>query len=91
LLKGVYDKNAWLGAVAGLTIIFGAVYMLRMMQRSMFGTANEVTEKFKDVRGSEVAVLLPISIMVILLGIFPNAILKLTEPAVNSILNIVSP
>jgi NADH-quinone oxidoreductase subunit M len=89
LLKGVYDKNSWLGAVAGLTIIFGAVYMLRMMQRSMFGTANEITEKFKDVRGSEVAVLLPISIMVILLGIFPNVILKLTEPAVNSILNIV--
>ncbi|MFN3851944.1 MAG: NuoM family protein [Spirosomataceae bacterium] len=86
LLKGVYDKNAWLGAVAGLTIIFGAVYMLRMVQRSIFGEINETTAKFKDVKGSEVAVLLPISIVVIVLGVFPNVILKLTEPAVNTIL-----
>jgi NADH-quinone oxidoreductase subunit M len=90
LLKSVYDKNAWLGAIAGLTIILGAVYMLRLMQRSMFGESNKVTANFKDVSGSEIAVLLPITIMVILMGIFPNIFLKITEPAVNSILQMLS-
>jgi len=86
LLKGVYDKNAWLGGFAGLTIILGAVYMLRLMQRSMFGESNEVTAKFKDVSGSEIAVLLPIAAVVLIMGLFPNVFLKITEPAVNSIL-----
>ncbi len=90
LLKSVYDKNVWLGAIAGLTIILGAVYMLRLMQRSMFGESNKVTAKFKDVSGTEVAVLLPIAIMVILMGVFPNIFLKITEPAVNSILQMIS-
>jgi NADH-quinone oxidoreductase subunit M len=90
LLKSVYDKNVWLGAIAGFTIILGAVYMLRLMQRSMFGESNKVTAKFKDVSGTEVAVLLPIAIMVILMGVFPNIFLKITEPAVNGILQIIS-
>jgi NADH-quinone oxidoreductase subunit M len=89
LLKSVYDKNAWIGAIAGLTIILGAVYMLRLMQRSMFGESNEVTAKFKDVSGSEIAVLFPIAAMVLLMGFFPNIFLKITEPAVNSILQMI--
>ncbi|WP_064198335.1 MULTISPECIES: NuoM family protein [Emticicia] len=86
LLKGVYDKDACLGIFAGLTIILGAVYMLRLMQRSMFGEANEITAKFKDVSGSEIAVLLPIAAVVIITGLFPNLFLKVTEPAVNLLL-----
>jgi len=86
LLKGLYDKNAWLGGFAGLTIILGAVYMLRLMQRSMFGESNDITAKFKDVSGSEVAVLLPIAAVVLIMGLFPNVFLKITEPAVNNIL-----
>jgi NADH-quinone oxidoreductase subunit M len=91
LLKGIFDKNAWLGGVAGLTIILGAVYMLRLMQRSMFGESNTVTAKFSDVKGTEVAVLLPIAAVVLLMGIFPNVFLKITEPAVNSLLQLIHP
>lgn len=91
LLKGVFDKNAWLGGVAGLTIILGAVYMLRLMQRSMFGERNQVTAEFSDVKGTEVAVLLPIAAVVLLMGIFPNVFLKITEPAVNSLLQLIHP
>ncbi len=90
LLKSVYDTNVWLGAIAGLTIILGAVYMLRLMQRSMFGESNATTAKFKDVSGSEIAVLLPIAVMVLMMGIFPNIFLKITEPAVNSILQMIA-
>lgn len=90
LLKSVYDTNVWLGAIAGLTIILGAVYMLRLMQRSMFGESNATTAKFKDVSGSEIAVLLPIAVMVLVMGIFPNIFLKITEPAVNSILQMIA-
>lgn len=88
LLKGIFDYNAWLGAIAGLTIIFGAVYMLRLMQRSMFGANNKLTTQFEDVKGTEIAVLLPIAALVLLMGFFPNVILKLTEPAAQTILDL---
>ena len=87
LLKGVYQYNAWAGAIAGLTIILGAVYMLRMVQKSMFGITSKITDGFTDLTVSEKAVLFPLSFMVILLGIAPNIFLKLTEPAVNQLLS----
>jgi NADH-quinone oxidoreductase subunit M len=40
LLKGVFTYSIWFAAVAGLTIIFGAVYMLRMYKNVMQGETN---------------------------------------------------
>ncbi|MFN8358158.1 MAG: NADH-quinone oxidoreductase subunit M [Spirosomataceae bacterium] len=89
LLKGVYEYNNWLGAVAGLTIILGAVYMLRMFQRSMFGEQNTRTETFADLNFSEKAVLLPLAILVFWMGLFPNFFLKISEPAVNQLVSLI--
>jgi NADH-quinone oxidoreductase subunit M len=90
LLKGVYEYNIWAGAVAGLTIILGAIYMLRLVQKSMFGEGNATTDGFTDLSFSEKATLLPIALLVIILGIAPNLLLKLTEPAVNQLLTIIN-
>ena len=87
LLKGVYQYNAWAGAIAGLTIILGAVYMLRMVQKSMFGITSRITEGFADLTLSEKVVLFPLSFMVILFGVAPNIFLKFTEPAVTQLLS----
>ncbi len=90
LLKSVYEYNNWMGAVAGLTIILGAVYMLRLVQKSMFGATTALTEGFEDLNTSEVATLLPIALLVIVLGVAPNAILKVSEPAVSQLLSIIN-
>ena len=89
LLKGVYQYNAWVGAIAGLTIILGAVYMLRLVQKSMFGITSRITEGFADLYFSEKIVLFSLSFTVIWLGIAPNMFLKLTEPAVSQLLSII--
>lgn len=90
LLSGVFNYNAWLGAIAGLTIILGAVYMLRLYQRSMFGPKSNRVEGFTDLTFSESAVLLPLIVMVFWIGIYPNTFLKISEPAVNQILQILN-
>ena len=41
LLFGIFEINGWAAAIAGLTIIFGAIYMLWMFQRTMLGKPNE--------------------------------------------------
>ncbi|MFD2514670.1 NuoM family protein [Pontibacter locisalis] len=90
LLSGVFQYNAWFGAVAGLTIILGAVYMLRMFQGVMFGTKSEQTEAFTDLTLNEMAVLIPLVIMVFWIGLFPNTFLSISEPAVMNLLTIIN-
>ncbi|MCK6694795.1 MAG: NADH-quinone oxidoreductase subunit M, partial [Thermoanaerobaculia bacterium] len=89
LLNGVWNYNTWLGAAAGLTIIFGAVYMLRAYGLAMFGEANRQTENFADVDRREWIVLGAVAGMVLLLGFFPQVILNLTDGSVNRILGAV--
>jgi NADH-quinone oxidoreductase subunit M len=48
LLKSVFDQNLTLGIVAGITIILGAVYTLRLIQKSMFGNVSRITSDFAD-------------------------------------------
>ncbi|PSR56603.1 NADH-quinone oxidoreductase subunit M [Adhaeribacter arboris] len=90
LLMGVYNYNAWLGAIAGLTIILGAVYMLRMFQRVMFGEQNPATANFKDLTRTEKAVLIPLVVMVFWIGLHPNTFLSISEPSINQLLNIIN-
>ena len=81
LLKGVFDSHMLLGIMAGLSIVLGAVYMLRLFQKSMFGEKKDSSISIKDVTGSEAIVLLVISVLVLFMGVFPNFILKVSEPA----------
>lgn len=89
LLKGVFDFNPYIGAFAGLTIILGAVYMLRLMQRSMFGNITHNTENFTDLKTSEVMVLAPIAAVVVIMGVFPGYFMKISEPVVVNLLQII--
>ncbi|MBK7936369.1 MAG: NADH-quinone oxidoreductase subunit M [Lewinellaceae bacterium] len=89
LLNGVWNYNMWLGIVSGLTIIFGAVYMLRAYGLAVFGEANEATARFEDVSTREFVVLGVIAALVMVLGFFPGMVLNLTDGSVNRILGAV--
>jgi NADH-quinone oxidoreductase subunit M len=87
LISGVFKYENITGAVAGLTIIIGAVYMLRAYQRSMLGETSVSTDNFTDLTMAEKAVLIPIVIMVILIGICPDLFLRVSEPAIMKLLS----
>jgi NADH-quinone oxidoreductase subunit M len=85
LLLGVFEYNAYLAAIAGLTIIFGAVYMLWMYQRTMYGEVKEATIGFTDLTKQEVMVLAPIVLVILWIGIYPHLFLEIAEPAARLI------
>jgi NADH-quinone oxidoreductase subunit M len=87
LLKGVYNYNIWFAAVAGLTIIFGAVYMLRMYKNVMQGETNPLTVVFADISGSEKLTLGIICTLIIVIGVYPQPLLHLSEAAVTNLVN----
>ena len=89
LLMGVYQFNMWAGALAGLTIIFSAVYLLRMYQRAMLGPDSTFSTTITDLSGAEVAMFAPLIVLVFWLGLFPGTFLHLSEPTISQILTLV--
>lgn len=87
LINGIYLYKPAMAAVAGFTIILGAVYMLRTYQRTTLGMPSVETENFLDLTPNEKAVLIPLLVLVILMGVCPNIFLKVSEPAVAKLLS----
>lgn len=90
LLNSLFQYQLIIGAVAGLTIILGAVYMLRTFQKSMSGEANNLTRTFTDLTGHEKIILYPMVVIIILMGVYPGPILNISEAAVNDLLSVFS-
>ena len=86
LLMGVYQYSAWAGAVAGLTIIFSAVYLLRLFQRTMLGPDSAYSDTMTDLSGKELFMFVPLVVAVFWLGLYPATFLHFSEPAINQIL-----
>jgi len=73
-----------LAAVAATGVILGAIYLLYMFQKVMFGPLkNERNRDLPDLSWREIAVFTPVVVLIFALGVFPHRFLATTEPAVN--------
>lgn len=74
--------------VAGLlTVILGAVYSLRMVQRVFYGETNQLTATGTDISIHVQVVLAIIVVAILVVGIYPKTMLSLTEELSHLILN----
>ena len=88
LLKSVFHYNFWLGFFATTTIILSAVYMLRYFQLAMFGNNNVHLPNFRDLNVNEGLILGVIVCFVIGIGVYPQALMKLSQASVNQLLQL---
>jgi len=88
LLSGLFQHQAVLAGVAGLSMIFGAVYMLGAFQKSMLGE-QRASVTFKSLDSTETITLVSIAGLIILLGVYPQPILDLAGPSMEKILAII--
>ena len=90
LLNALFQYNVILGALGGLTIILGAIYMLHAFQYMMLGKNHAQTDNFSDLTGQEKMVLYPIVVLVFVIGIHPDPLLHISEAAVSDLLEVFS-
>ncbi len=83
ILLGLFQYNVIIAIIAGLTIILGAVYMLRMYQKIMYGPQNDTTAKFADLTFGEMLLFVPIIVSIFLVGVYPSFVLQLLQGAVK--------
>lgn len=86
LINGVYQYGAWVAAFAGLTVILGAVYMLRSYQAIMLGERRDSAIAFGSLVSTDKLVLYIICIAIIAFGVYPKPLNDLAEEGTKAIL-----
>ena len=85
VLLGTFQEHPVWAVVALLGVVFAAAYMLRLVQRTVWGMPG-TERKMPDLTLREWTMLLPMAIMVVWLGLYPAPFLAPLQTAVASLL-----
>jgi NADH-quinone oxidoreductase subunit M len=80
-----FDNIRLLAIISTLGILLGAGYMLWTLQRVYLGKLDDKWKQLPDMDFREYAMLVPLSLVIIFLGVYPSAMLDLMNSSVNSI------
>lgn len=83
VIMGAVHVSLWVALLAGTTMIMGAVYMLYLYKGVLFGTVRETTSALRDLTMTEVAVLAPLAVIILWMGIYPGTFTRLFDPVVT--------
>ncbi len=83
MITGLFEQSVWFAVFGGMTMILGAIYMLYAYQRVMLGELKAGFEKVTDIRFLDYLILVPLIILILGLGIFPQPIFNIVEESVN--------
>jgi NADH-quinone oxidoreductase subunit M len=91
MFNGIYSSavthyNVVFMVTAAISIILAAVYMLNMVQRVFYGPTNALTEQGVDANLNEKIMLGFLSVLILLIGVYPEPLFHLTKGAVESVL-----
>ena len=87
VLLGAFQANPWVAALASTGVILGAVYMLYLYRRIIFGKlTKEHLSKIKDMDKREIAVFAPLVIVTLWMGIYPSSFLDVMHVSVENLL-----
>jgi len=86
-LLGTFQTHPWVALIASTGVIFAAYYMLPMVQRMWFGEVErEENRALPDLDRRELAVLAPLVILMLWMGIYPKPFLERTETSVQQLI-----
>jgi len=82
--------SPWYAVVAATGVILAAVYLLRSYQQVFFGTVdNPENRSLKDLNVREIAVLVPVVLFIVWIGVYPATFLDKTAAASRKIVRTV--
>jgi len=87
VLVGAFQVNTWVSLLAATGVILGAAYMLYLYRRVVYGELTKADVKaMLDLDKREVAILAPLIIVVMWMGVYPAPILDVMSVSVNNLL-----
>lgn len=86
VLVGTFSRYQVAAVFATGALVLAAIYVLWMYQRMMTGPVKEGNEKLPDLVPRELLVIAPLIAALLLLGLYPRAVLDYVDPAVDQTL-----
>ncbi|WP_245649664.1 NADH-quinone oxidoreductase subunit M [Nocardia shimofusensis] len=86
VLVGTFSRYQVAAVFATGALVLAAIYVLWMYQRMMTGPVKEGNEKLPDLVPRELLVVAPLIAALLLLGLYPRAVLDYVDPAVDQTL-----
>ncbi len=91
VLIGTFSQNRWAANIATVGIVLAAFYILWLYQRTMTGEpSEEVKSTVTEINKRELVAVVPALALIVALGVFPQAALKIINPAVKQVQKYVS-
>ena len=84
ILLGAFAVTPGWTAAAATGMILGAIYMLWMFRRVIFGPlTNPENQKLKDLNGREILILAPVVALILFMGVYPEPFLSRMKPSID--------
>ncbi len=87
VLLGAFKANTWVAFLAATSLILGAAYALWLYRKIVFGELTKDSLKgILDMNRREIAIFLPLVLLTIWMGVYPNSFLDPMAPAVDKLI-----
>ncbi|MDO3649563.1 NADH-quinone oxidoreductase subunit M [Nocardia mangyaensis] len=87
VLVGTFSKYKVAAVFATGALVLAAIYILWLYQRLMTGPLKKGNEHLRDLVPRELAVVVPLLVALLVLGLYPKPVLDLVNPAVGQTLS----
>jgi NADH-quinone oxidoreductase subunit M len=85
ILLGSFVSRRWWAVVATAGVILAALYLLWAYQRVFHGRPNDENARFPEMTWRERAVMAPLVVFIVALGVYPKPVLDRIEPSVDAL------
>ena len=79
MFSGLFQYNIWFAAVAGISIVLGAVYTLNMVQKIFYGNTVVATDRAVDISLNVKLSLVILVVVIIAFGVYPMPLMNLVK------------
>jgi len=87
-MLGAFVHNSWIAIFAATGVILSAAYALFLYRRIIFGALVKPSlQAIEDLTAREIAILAPLVVITIALGVYPKPVLDVTTPAVAKLIH----
>ncbi len=86
VLIGTFVTRRWWAVVATVGVILAAVYMLWAYQRTFHGRPEGANADFEEMTMRERAVMVPLVVLIVFLGVYPRPVLDRIGPSVRDLI-----
>lgn len=86
VLLGTFEKYIVAAVIATFGIVLAALYVLYLFQRTMTGPLKPGCERITEIKGREMVAVAPLLVLMVFLGLYPQPVLEVINPAVDRVL-----